>query len=234
MLNPFNDIMTSSLAQKTRRNIFERMHPLHRLLFSASMAFIAFLLVWSQAFGWVLKATAVWDAFAISLIASSWIVFFTRPAGEISLQANKEDGSRIYVLSSVIICSFVGMMMVMTLITSKNHPPDRQIITMLLSVAGMIFSWVLVHTIFTFHYAHLYYDGRKDDSPGGDALDFPGEKNPDYLDFAYFSFVIGMTFQVSDVEISSGRIRRTALAHALLAFVLNTFVVALTINSIAG
>jgi uncharacterized membrane protein len=197
------------------------------------MALIAFLLVRNKAYGWVLTSTAVWDAFAISLIATSWIVFFTRPVKEINFQANKEDGSRFFVLSSVIICSFAGLLMVMTLMTSKDRLPEQQTITSILSVVGMIFSWVMVHTLFTFHYAHLYYDGRKDDSPGGDALDFPGERTPDYLDFAYFSFVIGMTFQVSDVEISSRTIRRTALAHALLAFVLNTFVVALTVNSIA-
>lgn len=67
-----------------------------------------------------------------------------------------------------------------------------------------------------------------------EGLNFPQEKQPDYIDFAYFSFVIGMTFQVSDVQINSRIIRRTALAHGLLSFALNTFVVALTINLIAG
>ena len=73
-----------------------------------------------------------------------------------------------------------------------------------------------------------------DDTTVGNPLDFPGNAKPDYLDFAYFAFVIGMTFQVSDVEIPSRTIRRTALAHSLLSFALNTFVVALTINLIAG
>jgi uncharacterized membrane protein len=80
----------------------------------------------------------------------------------------------------------------------------------------------------------MYYlkqsDNKSDDVP----LIFPGKMKPDYLDFAYFSFVLGMTFQVSDVEIASQRIRRIALVHGLLSFTLNTFVVALTINLIAG
>ena len=91
-----------------------------------------------------------------------------------------------------------------------------------------------MHTIFTFHYAHLYYFKNMDDTTEGKPLDFPGKTKPDYLDFAYFSFVIGMTFQVSDIEIPSRTIRRTVLAHSLLSFALNTFVVALTINLIAG
>ena len=123
---------------------------------------------------------------------------------------------------------------VLLLVISKDDSVDRQALTVLLSITGMIFSWVMVHTIFTFHYAHLYYDLGKNDTPGRAGLEFPAEKKPDYIDFAYFAFVIGMTFQVSDVEINSRQIRRTALAHGLLAFALNTFVVALTINLIGN
>ena len=80
----------------------------------------------------------------------------------------------------------------------------------------------------------MYYNEEKQTKGPLQGLDFPDEKKPDYIDFAYFSFIIGMTFQVSDVSISARGIRRTALAHALLAFALNTFVVALTINLVAG
>ena len=95
----------------------------------------------------------------------------------------------------------------------------------------MILSWLMVHLVFTFHYAHKYYSIAE--VPG---LDFPGKEHdePDYLDFAYFAFVIGCTFQVSDVAITSRSIRRLALLHGLLSFVLNTFVVALTVNMLAG
>jgi uncharacterized membrane protein len=96
---------------------------------------------------------------------------------------------------------------------------------------------VLVHTLFVFRYAHLYYQSR----PKGKAqdkylegLEFPEEDEPDYLDFSYFSFVIGMTFQVSDVTISSKQIRRLALLHGLISFAFNTVIVALSINVISG
>ena len=86
------------------------------------------------------------------------------------------------------------------------------------------------------HYAHAYYCDHGDDNDGyeGSGLRFPGEKAPDFLDFAYFSFVIGMTFQVSDVEISSRRIRRLALVHGLLSFLFNTLILALSINLVSG
>ena len=104
-----------------------------------------------------------------------------------------------------------------------------------LTFLALGFSWLLIHTRFAFHYAHRYYNiCKQQDTQIDGGLDFPGEREPDYLDFAYFSFVIGTTFQVSDVEITSRTLRRTVLVHGLLSFALNTFVVALTINIIAG
>ena len=95
------------------------------------------------------------------------------------------------------------------------------------AVAG---SWLLVHTAFTFHYAHLYY--REDETLGG--LDFPGGEEPDDLDFAYFAFTIGMTFQTSDVEVSERGLRRTVLRHAMLSFVFNTAILALAVSLLFG
>jgi uncharacterized membrane protein len=226
--------MGSHLQNKKTGNIFLRMHPLQRVLLSVGMSLLSFFIIRNSHLNWVLTVTVLWDAFALSFILTSWIVFFTRSVPEIVRQANKEDGSRVYLMMSILLSSFAGMFAVLLLMISKDQTPGRQIISVILSITGMMLSWIMVHTIFTFHYAHLYYDKGKDDTPESTALEFPNEKCPDYIDFAYFAFVIGMTFQVSDVEISSRKIRRTALAHGLLAFALNTFVVALTINLIAG
>lgn len=98
----------------------------------------------------------------------------------------------------------------------------------------MIFSWFLIHTIFAMHYAHSFYRQIDEGGDRGDGLNFPGCDEPDFLDFAYFSFVIGMTFQVSDVAITSSRIRRISLVHALLSFLFNTVILALAINIASG
>ena len=118
---------------------------------------------------------------------------------------------------------------------TKHQTDHEKAIVLPIAILGMLFSWLLVHTIFTVRYAHLYYRNDPDQPEmhvGG--LKFPSEDRPDFLDFAYFSFVLGMTFQVSDVEISSKTIRRIALFHGLLSFGYNTVIVALTINIIAG
>ena len=99
----------------------------------------------------------------------------------------------------------------------------------------MILAWTTLHTQYLFHYAHEYYDkdknGKKNQAEG---LSFPDDESPDYLDFAYYSFCIGCTFQVSDVETTSKKLRKLTMVHSLISFFMNTFVVALTINLVAG
>ena len=218
---------------KQSSNIFLRMHPLHRILIGLVMSAIAFLLTRNQDWDWKLTASLLWVVFAISFLATSWIVFFKRSVPDIIKQANKDDGSTTFVMISLLLTTAASLLNVLMLVVSGKGT-GTDILLIILAVTGMLVSWAIVHTIFAFHYAHLYYKEAKDDTPSGEALNFPDEKKPDYLDFAYFSFVIGMTFQVSDVEIASRRVRRTALLHGLLSFALNTFVVALTINLIAG
>ena len=98
----------------------------------------------------------------------------------------------------------------------------------------LLLSWLLTHVTFAFRYAHEFY-ARDDGGPDVDrGLEFPGEKEPDYLDFLYFALVLGMTFQVSDVQITSRKLRRVATLHGLLAFLFNTVIVAFTVNIAAG
>lgn len=101
-------------------------------------------------------------------------------------------------------------------------------------IATLLLAWLFANVVYAMHYAHEYY--RAGAVPGEDAggLDFPGGLPPDYLDFAYFSLTLGMTFQTSDVEISSRPIRRIVTVHSFAAFVFNIGVIAFTINGIGG
>ena len=123
-----------------------------------------------------------------------------------------------------------AMTRVMILLGSKAFLLGKGVETFIY-ITGVICSWFLLHTIFAYRYALLYYgDHPLDPDLHTVGLQIPNELWPDYLDFAYFSFVIGMTFQVSDIEISSRTIRRVALMHGILSFLFNTVIVALTIN----
>jgi uncharacterized membrane protein len=96
-----------------------------------------------------------------------------------------------------------------------------------LAVATIALSWLFIHTIFAQHYANEYYDDTGIHAAG---LQFPGDAKPDYWDFLYFSLVIGMTSQVSDVAVTSSGLRRIVAAHGVLSFVFNTAIIALTVN----
>lgn len=215
-----------------QQNIFLIMHPGHRVLVGAVLATAAFFLIHHHSL--LLRLMITWDVFAFVFCITSLIVFFTRSTGQIKKIAITEDGSRAFIILILLLASFASLIMVLLLMLSDVANGSSKVLYSIAAVSGMMLSWTMVHTTFAFHYAHLYYMDHITGEGNFEGLEFPGEKNPDYLDFAYFSFVIGMTFQVSDVEINDRIIRRLCLLHSLLSFLLNTFVVALTINLIAG
>lgn len=101
-----------------------------------------------------------------------------------------------------------------------------------LALAGVPLGWLTLHTVAAFHYANLYY--RQDADVDGPALDFPATPEPDFWDFLYYSLVVGMTAQVSDVAVRSARMRRATLAHGVVSFFYNTVILALAINAAAS
>jgi uncharacterized membrane protein len=213
------------------------MHPTQRILVSLGLTAVAFaaLFFTRASLHPLIMYMMLWDIFALSYITTGWIVFYNRSVNEIRKWARVDDGSRLFVSFIVVVAAVSSLVIVLLLMLSKEISGGSKLIYLPVVITGMLASWTMVHTTLTFHYANLYYDDDETDvTKHAGGLEFPKEKCPDYIDFAYFSFVIGMTFQVSDVEISARVIRRTALAHGLLSFALNTFVVALTINLIAG
>jgi uncharacterized membrane protein len=226
--------MKENLRSSAIANIFQRIHPIVRIVIGLVMAGVVFLLLKKEGRSNLVVGMCAWCVFSFTYLLISWIIIFSRRIEDIKKIARVNDGSQLFVALLIMASSFASLVIVMLLIVNPN-PNHQQMIIFPLSMASIILSWIMVHTIMAFHYAHKYYD---DDSKGihpeEGGLDFPGDDKPDYLDFAYYSFVIGMTFQVSDVEITSKKLRKLALLHGLIAFGLNTFVVALTINLIAG
>ena len=216
-------------------NFFIRLHPAQRLMIAAFLALLVYPFLWNSHLHPLMQILYVWDVFAFIVLCISWIVFWKRSVGQIRQFARRDDGSLIYIFSLIILASFSCLFSLILLFISRERITTSESLFLLAVLPAMVFSWLMIHTTFAFDYAHIYYDDIDGDTAHHAAgLIFPNEKKPDYLDFAYFSFVIGMTFQVSDVVITSRRIRRLVLMHALIAFVFNTFIVALTINLIAA
>jgi uncharacterized membrane protein len=216
------------------KNIFLRMHPLQRILLSLIITAATYFIIKGK-FSGLISFILLWDIFSLSYLIFSWIVITKRSIPEIKKMAKQNDGSTLFVFLLIVISSLAGLITVLLLMLSQANASSRHVLYVPVTIAGMMLSWLMVHSTYAFHYAHMYYD-KDENEPGKEAygLEFPGDKEPNYIDFAYFAFVIGCTFQVSDVEISSPKIRQVALFHGLLSFGLNTFVIALTINLIAG
>jgi uncharacterized membrane protein len=173
---------------------------------------------------WTLRAMVGWDAMAVTLLGLSWHILLTSDARTTELRAGDHDpgGRMVFVIAVVSsLFSLFASTMVLRLMRGQSCA-SFWVVLALLSVA---LSWLVTHTAYTFRYAHLYYTGREN---GG--LSFPGTLTPCDLDFAYYSFTLGMCFQVSDVSCTAPEIRRATLGHALVSFIFNTTILALSLN----
>jgi uncharacterized membrane protein len=184
-----------------------------------------------------ISAIAGWDAVAVVILALDWMTILTTPQRKIRQLAQQQDLSRFLVFLFVVVTSSAALFAVGFLVSVKRSQSDGHfIVHLLLTVLTVVFSWTLVHTVYGLRYAHAFYgdsdEPRVDRHAGG--LIFPGDRPPDYFDFAYFSFVVGMTCQVSDVQITSRRMRRITLFHSVLSFGFNTMVLALLINTVSS
>ena len=226
--------MATLPGDKHADNIFLCLRPIHRFSIGIGIVLLCWFFLRRTVTNPLVMIMTLWDVFCVVVLLTTWVVIFSCSPARIRKIASREDGSRLFVFIIVLISSIASMATVLFLVFSKKAAQDSGS-SIVIAIAGMLLSWIMVHTIFCFHYAHMYYanDDRRPEVHA-EGLEFPEEKAPDYLDFAYFSFVIGMTFQVSDVVITARRIRRQVLIHGLLAFALNTFVVALTVNLVAG
>jgi uncharacterized membrane protein len=184
-----------------------------------------------------LHLIAIWDAFAISVLLLGWLTIVATPQTDLSAHAKAQDFSRFIIFIFVVTAACAALFAVAFVIRS-HHGEVRVGLTsfLILALGTVAISWLLLHTVFSFHYAHIFYGDNDDVSGAGHAagLDFPDQPEPDYSDFGYFSFVIGMTCQVSDVQVTSQAMRRAVLLHGVLSFGYNTIILALLINTVSG
>jgi uncharacterized membrane protein len=169
-----------------------------------------------------------WDGFALLYLVLVYTMMLGGGDRHIRWRATIQDDGRFLILMVTALGAFASI----AAIVFELGASHRGVAPLSLATATIVLSWALVHTAFALHYAHEYYRGSK---PGG--LQFPSgdtHDHADYWDFVYFSFVIGMTAQVSDVGITDKIIRRTATVHGIISFVYNTALVALMVNIAAS
>jgi uncharacterized membrane protein len=168
-----------------------------------------------------------WDSFVMLYLALAYIMISRSAHAHIRRNAIVQDDGRFLILLMTGLGAFASLAAIVFELGASNRSAPQ----LTLATITIALSWAAVHTTFALHYAHDYYRGK----PGG--LQFPSDdehENADYWDFVYFSFVIGMTAQVSDVGITDKTIRRTATAHGIVSFLFNTALLALMVNIAAS
>lgn len=201
--------------------IARRIAPPRFILFA--VALVIGLVVLMPQLGWARGIMAAFDGAAALFLLTLAPLLGARP-GTIRIHARDNDANRALLLGVSVIVTLVILVAVASEIRAKSST-----VTVALVVATLALAWLFSNVVFALHYAHLFYLGNDEGSDRG-GIDFPGTGEPDYWDFAYFSFTLGMTFQTSDVDISSPMVRRVVLGQSMAAFIFNIGVLAFTIN----
>ncbi|MDN4574680.1 DUF1345 domain-containing protein [Pandoraea cepalis] len=210
-----------------------RFHP--RLLIAIALGVLAGLFVQvfvSGEFSTITRILIGWNTGAWSYLAMIWLMMVTAPKRSIERFAEQEDQSAAIVLTVVSLSAIASVAAIIHVLASaKTGAPHQASEHVLFAAATLIAGWFLVPTIYTLHYARLYFT----DTESPFALAWPDRDcDPDYWDFLYFSFTIAVASQTADIALTSRRMRRTALAQAVLSFFFNLAVLGLSINIGAG
>jgi uncharacterized membrane protein len=208
----------------------------HRVVAFATSALVA-AIVYVVVPMWLHGATrfvAAYDAGTLTLLGFFWLHGLHDDPKLTRARAALEDPGRNAITLVILTAVVVGLVAAIAIV---GHGPKVQNVTeqweaYILGVLAICIGWFLVHTVYTFRYAHLYYYDEDGDGCGG--IHFPGTDEPSDMDFAYFSFCLGTSFAVSDPQVTETRVRREVIVHSIIAFAYNSVIVGMVINLFAG
>jgi uncharacterized membrane protein len=198
--------------------------------------FVLFLLVLAGAMAGLIPAVglgrgtmAAFDLAALVFLLSMSTLLRRNEAAQIRQRAVTNDANRVLLLG------ITGLIMLVVLVAVHGELKGKNdTAAIVLVIATLVLAWLFSNVVYALHYAHLFYQPDDDGEGDRQGLEFPKTEEPDYWDFVYFSFTLGMTFQTSDVEISGRGMRRVVIGQCLAAFVFNLGVLAFTINVLGG
>jgi len=171
-----------------------------------------------------------WDTGVLLYLVAAAVMMSNPSVTVIRRNAAAQDEGALALLALTVVAAMASLGAIFAELAVINRADPQYASYLALAIATVVLSWAFTHTIFALHYAHEFY-GEHARSGG---LKFPDNADPDYWDFIYFAFVIGMTFQVSDVAVTRKSMRRTVVAHGVLSFFFTTAIVALTVNIAAN
>ena len=200
-----------------------------RLALATACGLVVFVVALVVGGGWTVALTGAWGTTAFVTAFQIWWRIWPMDAAETAKHAQAEDYSRA-ISDLIVISAGVASLVAVgfALVQARHHSGMAKGLLILLAVFVVAVSWTAMHLVFTVRYGDLYYG----DPAGG--IDFNQKDRPDYRDFTYFAFTVGMTFQVSDTTVTDRSIRRQVTRHALLSYLFGAVIVALAINAVAS
>ena len=203
-----------------------------RLWTSAALGVVAgaILAMLSDRLSTVTCALLGWDVALTCYLAAAAVMMARSPATEIRRHAAAQDEGGFAILLLTVAAALASLGAIFAALAGIAPSSPRFAHYVALAITTVTLSWTFTHTIFALHYAYGFY-GEGTHAKG---LKFPDDDKPDYWDFIYFSFVVGMTFQVSDVAVTNKGLRRRVVAHGVVSFLFNTAIVALTLNIVSS
>jgi uncharacterized membrane protein len=206
----------------------------HRLSLTLLLGVVAFAVTQP----WLTQQTRLligWNAGTLTYLALGWLAVSRADAAMTRVRAQIYDQTGYVIFLLVVVASTASVVAIGFLVgDARQLPSAERAAHLCLSILALLLSWLLIHTLFAFHYARCYYWREHPSKDHIRGLRFPGGSEPDYLDFVYYSFVVGMTSQVSDVAVVASHMRRITLIHSVLSFVFNIAILAMSINIIGG
>lgn len=203
-------------------------HAAIRLVVAALIGTMALLLVADTA-GWAYAQSVGWTAAAFVYLVWTWIVVLPMDADRTREHVVPEDPPTGWLIDVVILSASVASLAgVAHLLTASSKAGAEKNVAAAVGVVSIAVAWCVVHTVFSIRYADVYY------SNSASGINFNGTENPRFLDFFYVGFTIGMTYQVSDSTLETGKLRRIALSQALLSYLFGAVILAVTINLVVG
>ena len=182
-----------------------------------------------------MRLLIAWNAGALTYLTLCWLAVARADAHMTRVRAQRYDQTGYVIFLLVVVASSASIVAIGFLVgDAKQLAFAERAARLSLSICALLVSWLLIHTLFAFHYARCYYWREHPATDHIRGLRFPGETEPDYLDFVYYSFVVGMTSQVSDVAVVARHMRRITLIHGVLSFIFNIAILAMSINIIGG
>ena len=200
-----------------------------RLALATACGLVMFVVALVVGGGWTVALTGAWGTVAFLTAVQIWWRIWPMSSDETAKHARAEDYSRA-ISDLIVVSAGVASLVAVgfALVQARHHSGAAKGLLILLAVFVVAVSWTAMHLVFTVRYGDLYYG----DQAGG--IDFNQKDRPDYRDFTYFAFTVGMTFQVSDTTVTDRSIRRQVTRHALLSYLFGAVIVALAINAVAS